>query len=209
MSENSNPLSSVGAGISLGLAIAALVVSLGVQPEAIELNEKFKYIFASLFLGTSIGHFLGEALVSEGENKKYALLGLFTTLGLLFVVFLVYGQGFTIFAGAIGGMLAFFTTCLILGHHARIIDDSDRLDQLVGEFAAKVSPGGLAFIISSFIADTAFSQEAADAMSQVAIYASAGIIAFYVLKYREVIWAEIEPLVEEITASGEGRNRDR
>ncbi|RQG90880.1 hypothetical protein [Natrarchaeobius chitinivorans] len=201
MSENQKPFASAGAGITLGLALAAVIVSVVVQPEAIPLSEKFQYVFAALFLGMSIGHYLGEALIDGGEDKKYALVGLFSTLGVLFVVFLVLGRGLTPFAAGIGGTLGFFALCLILSHHSGLIADSERLDVLVGEFAGKISPSGLAFIIVAFVADMAFSQEVAEAMAEVAIYAVAILLAFYILKFREPILAEIKPLLEELKGS--------
>lgn len=198
MSQKYSPVTSVAAGIMLALAVMSLVVAIVVKPDVIPIEEKFKLVFASVFLGVSIGHFMGEALIDEGENKKYALLGLFTTLAIGFLGYLVWGQGTTVFSGSIAGVLVFPILCLILSHHSALIADSERLDTLVEVLAEKVSPGGLFIIIAAFISEFVLGPEAARFITMIAAAMIGVLFAFYILKYRDLIAEMLDPWLEEL-----------
>lgn len=198
MSSKHNPLTSVAAGITLALMVMSLVVAIVIEPNVIVIEEKFKFIFASLFLGVSIGHFMGEALIDEGENKKFALLGLFTTLGIGFLGYLIWGQGTTVFSGSIAGVLVFPAICLILSHDSGLIADSERLDTLVEALAEKVSPGGLFIIIAAFASEFVLGPEAAQFITMIAAAMIGVLFAFYILKYRGIILEMMDPWLEEL-----------
>ena len=204
MSSSKNPIFSIGVGVTLALAIGAVAAGIIVQPDSIPVKEKFQYIFASLFLGLSFGHNLGDALVSGGENKKYALLGFFLTIGLLFLGFLFVFQGTSVFTGVIAGALVLFASCFILAHHTGLIENNDSLDKIVGDFANKASIGGLSVIMVSFITKMAFNPELAETVSTSAIAAISVILAFFLLKYREPIYEAIEPLLDELNINTSG-----
>ena len=198
MPPKSSPITSVASGITLALLVMSLVVAIVIEPDVVAIEEKFKLIFASLFLGVSIGHFMGEALIDEGENKKYALLGLFTTLGIGFLGYLFWGQGTSLFSGSIAGVLAFPILCLILSHHNGLIAESERLDTLVEALAEKVSPGGLLIIIAAFVSEFVLGPEAALFITMIATTMIGVLFAFYILKYRDIILEMLDPWLEEL-----------
>lgn len=137
------------AGFFFGVLLALLPVAAGylLNPtSAVNFTGgRYELLTIGLFIGLSMGHYLGLALGANPDENLYAAIGAFLTISIAYATLSYVGIGSTDTIGAIT-VLFISTFLLILGHYSGIIADKEQAAKLTKQFAEEASPILLSFI---------------------------------------------------------------
>lgn len=118
-------------GIALIIALFSIgaSISASITPVSIDISNSFLWI--SILIGLSIGHYMGMAFVKKGNELNSFLIGIFSAL----TFSIIYKTGISHFSIT----LTFLAISIFLMHNSGLISKHENIEKLVKFFAQYVS----------------------------------------------------------------------
>lgn len=124
--QNFSTLAFVG-GITLVVALYFVGLYISETAQISDISESSTFLWVVIFIGLSVGHYLGRAATTEGDKLNSFLLG--TSLSIS--VGLLLGIGLT----PLSGVLVFLAVSIFLMHRSGLVKDHENIEILVNLFA--------------------------------------------------------------------------
>jgi|GEM_PF-4911235 hypothetical protein len=129
-----------GVTFVLALYFIGEYISNSIAP--VNLSQSNAILWVSIFIGLSMGHYIGKAITKGGGTLNSFLVGIFVTLTLFTIAFVTGVSNLT-------GVMIFLTISVFLMHYSDLLEKHENVEILIDIFAQKIS--GVVLVIFAII----------------------------------------------------------